>query len=107
MNIIYNGSIERDGTIFDYSAVWTRRSGGIDWKAIVRSSGVVCRPSGVLDDVLTDGQVRQVITQLVSDSIASLIAQPPAMQNVVSLRRAAADPIRPAAPSAAVLPRSP
>jgi hypothetical protein len=71
MNIIYNGSITRDGTIYDYSAVWTRRSGGIAWKAIVRSADVVCRPSGVLDDILTDGQVRQVITQLVADSIAA------------------------------------
>ena len=98
MNIIYNGSITRDGTIYDYSAVWTRRSGGIPWKAIVRHADVVCRPSGVLDDVLTDGQVRQVITQLVDDSIASLRARD----------RAANDPARPSpALSAAGLPRSP
>jgi hypothetical protein len=83
MNIIYNGSITRDGTIYDYSAVWTRRSGGIDWKAIVRNTDVVCRPSGILDDVLTDGQVRQVITQLVSDNLASVA---PARPKVVRLR---------------------
>jgi hypothetical protein len=83
MNIIYNGSITRDGTIYDYSAVWTRRSGGIDWKAIVRNTDVVCRPSGILDDVLTDGQVRQVITQLVSDNLASVA---PARAKVVRLR---------------------
>jgi hypothetical protein len=107
MNIIYNGSIKRDGIIYDYSAVWTRRSGGIDWKAIVRGADVLCRPSGVLDDVLTDGQVRQVITQLVSDSIESLVSERPAKRNVVSLRSGAVEPVRLPAPSAAALPRSP
>ena len=106
MNIIYTGSIKRDGIIYDYSAIWTRRSGGIDWKAIVRNSDVVCRPSGVLDDVLTDGQVRQVITQLVNDSIAALVERP-AVHTVVALRGATAEPVRPAAaPLAAALPRS-
>src|SRR5215217_327270 len=107
MNIIYNGSIKRDGTIYDYSAVWTRRSAGIDWKAVVRNSDVVCRPSGILDDILTDGQVGQVITGLVSDSIAAPAPARPAARNVVSLKSAAPRAIRPIAPSAAALPRSP
>ena len=102
MNIIYNGSITRDGTIYDYSAVWTRRSGGIAWKAIVRNSDVVCRPSGVLEDVLTDGQVRQVITQLVDDSIASLQA------HARTAARAVNDAASPSPPlSATALLRSP
>lgn len=70
MNTIFNDTLTRADVIYDYSGVWTRRSGGIDWKAIVRNADVICRPSGTLeDDALTDQQVREVIRALVSVSI--------------------------------------
>jgi hypothetical protein len=70
MNTIFNGKITRSTIIYDYAGIWTRRSGGIDWKAVVRSSDVVCRPSGKLDETLTDHEVREVIRELVSLSVA-------------------------------------
>jgi hypothetical protein len=72
MNTIFNDTISRSAITYDYSGIWTRRMGGIAWKAIVRRSDVVCRPSGTLDDVLTDDQVRQVIRELVTLSIADV-----------------------------------
>ena len=70
MNVIFDGQIARDEVVYDYVGIWTRRSGGLDWKAVVRNTGVVSRPSGTLDDALNDDQVREVIRELVDDSIA-------------------------------------
>ena len=70
MNTIFNGRITRSEVIYDYSGIWSRRSGGVDWKAIVLSADVVCRPSGTLDEALTDQQVREVIRELVAVNIA-------------------------------------
>src|SRR3954471_18923631 len=70
MNTIFNGRITRAEVVYDYSGVWTRRSGEIVWKAVVRNADVVCRPQGVLDDILTDREVRDVIRELVVVSVA-------------------------------------
>jgi hypothetical protein len=69
MNTIFSGSHTREALIYDYSGVWIRRSGGIDWKAIVRNADVVCKPSGVIDDGLNDDDALQVIRLLVEQSI--------------------------------------
>jgi hypothetical protein len=69
MNMIFSGSHTRETLIYDYSGVWIRRSGGIDWKAIVRHADVVCKPSGVIDDGLNDDDVLKVIRLLVEQSI--------------------------------------
>jgi hypothetical protein len=69
VNIIFSGSCALDDTIYDYSGIYTRRSGGTDWKAVVLNSDVVCRPSGVIDDGLTDDQILEVIKQLIVQSI--------------------------------------
>jgi hypothetical protein len=70
MNTIFNDCITRDDVVYDYSGVWMRRSGAIVWKAIVMNADVVCRPSGTLDDVLTDTEVKQAIKELVTVSVA-------------------------------------
>jgi hypothetical protein len=75
MNTIFNGKITRDRLIFDYSGIWTRRSGGINWKAVVRNADVVCRPGGTLDDVLTDAEIRLAIRDLVVLSIADALGE--------------------------------
>ena len=75
MNTLFNGIATRAKIRYDYSGVWTRRSGGIDWKAVVRNADVVCRPSGTLDDVLTDDEVRQAIRELVMISVADAIGE--------------------------------
>ena len=72
MNTIFNGRITRAEVVYDYSGVWMRRSGAILWKAIVRNADVVCRPSGTLDDVLTDAEVMQAIKELVTVSVADV-----------------------------------
>lgn len=69
MNTIFSGSHTRDGLIYDYAGIWTRRSGGIDWKAIVRNADIVSKPSGVIDDGLNDADVLKVIDLLVEQSI--------------------------------------
>lgn len=69
MNVIFDGQIARGEVVYDYVGIWTRRSGGLDWKAVVRHLDVVARPSGTLDDSLNDDQVREVIHVLVDDSI--------------------------------------
>lgn len=69
MNVIFDGQIARGEVVYDYVGIWTRRSGGLDWKAVVRNIDVVSRPSGTLDDALNDDQVREVIRELVDDSI--------------------------------------
>ena len=71
MNVIFDGQIARGEVVYDYVGIWTRRSGGLDWKAVVRHLDVVSRPSGTLDDSLNDDQVREVIHVLVDDSIRS------------------------------------
>jgi hypothetical protein len=58
MNKIFNDTIYRGDLAYDYSGVWTRRTGGIDWKAVVRHADVVCRPCGTLEDeALLDNEV--------------------------------------------------
>jgi hypothetical protein len=73
MNTIFSGSHTRDALIYDYSGIWTRRSGGIDWKAIVRNADIVCKPSGVIDDGLNDEDVLKVIRLLVEQSIQDAV----------------------------------
>ena len=78
MNTIFSGSITRQELVYDYSGVWTRRPGGVDWKAVVMGATVVCRPSGTVDEGLDDVEVRQVIRELVKISVDDALA-PPAM----------------------------
>jgi hypothetical protein len=73
MNTIFSGSHTRDTLIYDYSGIWTRRSGGVDWKAIVRNADIVCKPSGVIDDGLNDDDVLKVIRLLVEQSIQDAV----------------------------------
>ena len=77
MNTIFNGTITRDERVYDYSGVWTRRAGGIDWKAVVMNATVVCRPAGTVDEGLSDAEVRQVIRELVKISVEDAIAPRP------------------------------
>jgi hypothetical protein len=76
VNTIFSGRITHGEVICDYSGVWTRRSAGIDWKAIVRSSDVLCKPSGILDEELTDAQVREVIRELVRIEVEDRLRKP-------------------------------
>ena len=76
MNNIFSGNITRDNAVYDYSGVWTRRSGGVDWKAVVRHADVVCRPSGTVDDGLSDAEVRKVIQELVRVGVDDALADP-------------------------------
>jgi hypothetical protein len=69
MNTIFLGSYLTGGLIYDYSGIWIRQSGRIDWKAIVRNEDVVCRPSGTIDDGINDPDAEQVICRLVEQSI--------------------------------------
>jgi hypothetical protein len=69
MNNIFMGTYSADGLIYDYSGVWQRRSGGIDWKAIVRNADIVCRPHGTLHDDFAEHDVVAAITALVEKEI--------------------------------------
>ncbi len=77
MNTIFSGSYTLGDLVYDYSGVWVRRSGGIDWKAVVRNADVVCRPSGTIDDEINDRDAVRVIKHLVEDSIETAIAEGP------------------------------
>lgn len=69
MNNIFMGSYTAQGLIYDYSGVWQRRVGGIEWKAIVRNAAIVCRPHGTLHDELGEGEVVPAIKALVEHAI--------------------------------------
>ena len=75
MNHIFNGSYREGDLIYDYTGVFVRQTGGISWKAVVMNAGVVCRPSGKLDDGLTHEQILGVIQQLVEISIKDAAAE--------------------------------
>lgn len=74
MNVIFSDRVNRGGCTYDCSGVWTRGATGIAWKVVVRHTDVVCRPSGVIDDGLSDDEVRDVICQLVCDSISEAVS---------------------------------
>jgi hypothetical protein len=72
---IFNGCISRLNIVYDYAGVFTRYADRIVWKAVVRHSHVVCRPAGTLDqNQLSDGELNEVIRQLVAESIAEALA---------------------------------
>jgi hypothetical protein len=84
MNTIFNGSYTHGDLVYDYSGVWVRRSGGIDWKAVVRNADVVCRPSGTIDDEINDREAVSVIKRLVEDDIQTALAEREAKGAVAS-----------------------
>lgn len=69
MNQIFSGSLRKDDQIYDYSGIWSRKPGAVEWKSVVRNEDVVCRPSGQLDDALTDEEIVEAIRQLVEISV--------------------------------------
>jgi hypothetical protein len=75
MNTIFIGRYITGGLIYDYSGIWIRQSGRIDWKAIVRKEDVVCRPSGTIDDGINDPDAEQLISRLVEESIEATLEQ--------------------------------
>jgi hypothetical protein len=76
VNIIFSGSCSLDDTIYDYSGIYTRRSGGTDWKAVVLNADVVCRPTGVIDDGLNEDEILEVIRHLIMQSIEDVVGPP-------------------------------
>jgi hypothetical protein len=38
MSTIFSNTIHRRELAYDYSSIWPRRAGGIDWKAVVRNA---------------------------------------------------------------------
>lgn len=75
MNNIFSGSFTRDDLIYDYSGIWLRKVGCVEWKAVVMNEDVVCRPSGRVDDGLSEAEVLEVIRQLVEISVADALAE--------------------------------
>ncbi len=80
MNNIFMGRYSAHGLVYDYSGVWQRRSGGIEWKAVVRNADVVCRPKGVLTDEVGDGEVVPALAVLVEEAIEQTRLSPPAIR---------------------------
>jgi hypothetical protein len=80
MNNIFMGRYSAHGLIYDYSGVWQRRSGGIEWKAVVRNADIVCRPKGVLLEDVAEGEVVPAIAALVEEEIEQARLNPPAIK---------------------------
>jgi hypothetical protein len=76
MNLIFSGRVTLRDQLYDYSGIWIRHKGRIDWKAIVRNADTVCRPRGTMDDELSDAEVLEVIRQLVIQSISDALESP-------------------------------
>ena len=75
MNTIFNGETTLNDTVYDYSGVWVRGGGKIAWRAVVRSTDVVCRPSGNFGDEVSDSDARAVVRELVKLSVEDALAQ--------------------------------
>ena len=70
-------SLHQTGVIYDYSGVWSRGVRGVTWKAIVRSTDVVCTPSGeIVDEEVDDAEVERVIAALIELQIEQQIQRP-------------------------------
>jgi hypothetical protein len=75
MNIIFTGGTTRLGRIYDYCGIWSRERGRTSWKAIVRHSDVLCRPFGLIEEELADGELLDVIRQQIESSITEALCQ--------------------------------
>lgn len=75
MNIIFTGGTTRSGCIYDYTGIWSRKCGRTSWKAIVRNSGVVCRPFGVVEDEMSENELLAVIAQHIESSITEALCR--------------------------------
>ena len=73
MNRVYCGSFTERGLIYDYSGIWTPLPAGVAWKAVVRNSDVVCRPSGRLDDACEETEILDTIRQRIKASVIEVI----------------------------------
>lgn len=69
------GSYEKHGALYDYSGVWQRKGGVVDWKAIVRSADVLCRPRGTIDHEPEGRDLVVVLQGLVEAHIEDALAK--------------------------------
>ena len=68
MNHIFSGRFARGDANYDYSGIWSFAGTQIAWKAIVRNAGVVCRPSGRMDDGINEDEVLRLIAHSIEAS---------------------------------------
>ena len=73
MNNIYSGSFTKRGLIYDYAGIWTPLPAGVAWKAVVRNSDVVCRPSGKLSGACTQAEILEIIRQRIESSVVEAL----------------------------------
>ncbi len=69
MNNIFMGSYTANGVIYDYSGIWSRHAGKIEWKVTVRNADVVCRPHGVIHAEPAESDVAELLRHLVARDI--------------------------------------
>ena len=73
MNNIFMGSYTIRGLLYDFSGIWSRREGKVEWKAVVRHADVVCRPSGTIHDEPSDSELIPLLKSLVRQDIEHVL----------------------------------
>jgi hypothetical protein len=69
MNNIFMGSYTTHGAIYDYSGIWSRRGGRVEWKAVVRNADVVCRPAGTFRAEPAESDLVPLLERLIERDI--------------------------------------